>query len=116
MSRFEIRDDVLCALDAAESVIHRHRPVGTHIVQLLPLGERLIVLEDYYRFPQGTSNLYCLDATLSPVWSAELPGHADTYTNPVIPTEAGLKCTSWEGFSCTVDPDTGRITHRVLTK
>jgi hypothetical protein len=107
---------VLCTLDATESVIHRHCPIGTRIVQLLSHGERLIVLEDYDRFPQGTSNLYCLDLSLNPLWSAELPGHSDAYANPVIPTEAGLKCASWEGFSCTIDPDTGRITHRVFTK
>jgi hypothetical protein len=74
---------VLCALDATESVIHRHCPIGTRIVQLLPFAERLIVLEDYYRFPHGTSNLYCLDTTLNPVWSQSYPA---TRTFTLIPS------------------------------
>ena len=115
-TKFEIKDNMLCALDATGSIAHRRRPVGTRIVQLLPLGERLIVREDYYQFPPGISNLYCLDKNLGPMWSAELPARSDIYAGTVIPTDAGLVCASWEGFSCTIDPGTGHITHRQLTK
>ena len=114
--KFAIIDDVLCVLDATGTVSDRHRPVGTRIVQLLPLGECLIIREDYYQFPRGISNLYCLDTALRPMWSAELPAQSDTYAGPVIQTEAGLICASWEGLSCTIDPGTGRITHRQFTK
>jgi hypothetical protein len=114
--QFEIRDGVLCKLDTTGAVVRTHRPVGTRIVQLLPLGDRIVVREDYYQFPRGTSNVYCLDAELQRVWAAELPAETDVYANPVVQREAQLSCASWDGSTCTIDPATGRITHEEFTK
>jgi len=90
--RFEIRDGVLVALDDTGIVVHRRPPVATRIVQVLHLAEHLIVREDYFHFPEGKSNLYCVDADLNLVWSAQLPGPSDIYANPVTQTAAGLVC------------------------
>lgn len=114
--RFEVRDGVLVTLDDIGTVVHRHPPIATRIVQVPQVAERLNVREDYHHLPQGVSNLYCLDARLLLVWSAELSGRLDPYANQVIHTAAGLVCTSWERFSCAIDPDTGSITHREFTK
>jgi hypothetical protein len=115
-SRVEIRNGVLVALDGTGTVVRRRGPVATHFVQVLPVGEHFIVLEDYYRFPAGVSNLYCLDAELHLVWSAQLPGPSDTYASPVTQTAAGLVGATWECYRCTIDPETGRILQREFTK
>jgi outer membrane protein assembly factor BamB len=103
---------VLCKLDASGAVIGSRRPVGTSIVQLLPLGQRVLVREDYYQFPRGSSNVYCLDADFQQIWSAELPDQSDVY----VRIDSGPSCSSWNGFYCTIDPDTGRIIKKEFTK
>jgi hypothetical protein len=85
-------------------------------VQLLPLGERVIVREDYYHFPRARSNVYCLDASLDEVWSAERRSPSDVYSGMFEPVNGRLPLYSWEGFDCEVDVDTGRLLRSVFTK
>ena len=113
---FELRDGVLCVIDISGEVTHRHNPIGTHIVQILPLGDNIIVREDYYRFPRGRSNVYCLDSELRPVWFAETLASNEAYANQVTETNGCLVCCSWEGARCTIDAATGRILHKEFAK
>jgi hypothetical protein len=53
---------------------------------------------------------------LNVVWSAELPAETDTYANSVIDEGATLSCSSWEGVTATIDPETGQIIRKVFTK
>lgn len=115
--RFDLVDGHLCKVEIATgTVLARHFPLGTSIVQVLPNGPNLVVREDYYKFPQGESNLYCLNEYFDLVWRAELPYVKDIYANPVTVTPAGLHCATWDCMSCTLDPATGRITKKVFTK
>jgi hypothetical protein len=50
---FKLINDSLYAINDAGATTHRHDAIGTRIVQALPLGSWVIVLEDYYRFPKG---------------------------------------------------------------
>ena len=94
---FELRDGVLCIVDISGEVTHRHDPIGTRIVQMLPMGRNVVIREDYYRFPHGHSNVYCLDSELRPVWFAEILTPRDLYANQVTETNSCLVCCSWEG-------------------
>jgi outer membrane protein assembly factor BamB len=75
-----------------------------------------VVREDYYGFPRGESNVYCLEGDLRLRWRAELPRSSDVYAHPIFVTSAGVVCASWEGYTCTLDPATGRIRSKVLTR
>ena len=113
---FELRDGALCVVNTCGQVTHRHHPIGTRIVQVLPLGSNVVVREDYFGFPRGRSNLYCLDSDLRSVWSAETPAPTDRYANQVAEVGGRLVCCSWEGALCTIDPVTGRILHHEFAK
>ena len=112
---YEVKDEVLCIVNTG-AVAHQHHAVGTRIVQLLPLGANVVVLEDYYRFPPGHSNLYCLDRYLRPVWSAEMPSATDAYVGPLAERDGRLNCASWEGWFYTIDAATGQTLQRTFTK
>lgn len=70
---FELIDGVLLRYASAWQTVARHTATGTRIVQMLPLGDRVVVREHYRQFPKERSNLNCLDAELCRVWTAELP-------------------------------------------
>jgi hypothetical protein len=116
-NEFEIREGCLLKLhpESAEPIAI-HEPFATKVVQCAPIGDRVVVREDYYCFPRGQSNVYCLDENFRLIWKAELPSSTDVYANPVLVTDAGLVCASWEGDTCTLDGETGRIRSRVFTK
>lgn len=116
--RFELQDGCLCKVGAATGhTIARHAPIGSSIVQTVPIGSRVVVREDYYEFPRGQSNIYCLTEDFDLAWSAELPWKNDIYANPIITTPDGfLSCASWDGMSCTLHPETGCIIKKVFTK
>lgn len=117
MYKFEIVEGHLCKTDVASGdVVARFEPIGTSIVQVLPLGENLVVREDYYNFPPDKSNVYCLSPYFEFIWSAELPRQRDAYANQVVALEDWLYCASWDGMSCTLDPKNGRIVKMVFTK
>jgi hypothetical protein len=116
-SRLEVRDGAVCKIDALTgAVIARHAPEATQVVQVLSKGNCLIIREDYYHFPEGRSNLICLDHDLRRLWTAELPSARDVYANPVIDRGDVLECGTWEGFTCVIDPKTGQIVRKAFTK
>jgi hypothetical protein len=86
------------------------------VTQVLSKGNRLIIREDSYRFPQGHSNVYCLNQELELLWTAELPSPTDVYANAVIDRGISLECASWEGWDCVLDPETGKIIRKAFTK
>jgi hypothetical protein len=110
--RFEIRDGVLCKIDASGILVRSHHPIGTRVVQWLPVGERILVREDYDQFPRGVSNVYCLDTEFRRIWSAQLPSEDDVY----VQINPGPSCNSWGCFYCTIDPHTGCIIEKEFTK
>ena len=98
------------------AITRRRAAVGTQIVQLLPVGENVVVREDYYEFPRGASNVYCVNAQLETIWEAELPHPTDAYANPVVEDASALRCASWDGFTCDIDPQSGRLLKQSFTK
>jgi hypothetical protein len=115
--RFIVEDGAVAKVDVStEAIVARLAPAGTRVVQLLPKGGNLIVREDYYHFPEGASNLYCLDHDLQLLWTAELPSATDVYANEVIDRGDALECASWDGFTCLLSPETGQILRKVFTK
>jgi hypothetical protein len=115
--RFEIRDKALCKVDVATGrPISRRDAMGTKIVQMLRKDERVVIREDCYEFPTGRSNVYCLDHDLALIWVAELPMATDVYANPVIDKGETLECASWQGYTCQLDPESGKIVGSLFTR
>jgi outer membrane protein assembly factor BamB len=115
--QFELLDGYLCKVETTTGkTIACQRPIGTSIVQALSVGSNIVLREDYYQFPRGQSNVYCLTKDFELVWSAELPGQDDVYANPIVPTSGGLFCAAWGGMDCTLDRETGRILQKVFTR
>ncbi len=100
-------------------------------MQLLPIDDDVIVLEEYYHFPRDRSNVYRLAAALAEVWSAERrkgsstdvytalilgPTSADGYSGPLILAEGEIRAHTCDGFACVLDARTGRIIRQVFTK
>ena len=110
-----IRDGVLEIHDGVNPAPTVVSPRSTRIVQVLNLGMRVVVREDYYQFAGG-SNVYCVDGRGRHIWDAELPMSDDKYANPVSYDSGVLTCASWNGFTCTIDPESGKIVSSEFTK
>ena len=97
-------------------VLKTREATETSVVQLLPLGQGVVVREDYLRHPEGVSNVYYVDAHLREQWRAELPLARDVYCNPVEVREGVLRVASWICYTCDLDPASGRLISSVFTK
>ena len=110
MGEIEIRDDGLWSGDR-----HR-RPIGTKVVQVLRVGpQRWLVREDFFRFPPGVSNLYCVDESLETVWSAVLPSPDDSYCNAEV-VDGKLFASTWNCYRCELETKSGRIIAKQFTE
>lgn len=116
--KFEITSDGgIRAIDAQTGTVLATRPAtGTAVVQLLPLGSGVVVLENYYHYPRASSNLYYLDAQLREVWRAERPSASDAYVGAALERDGLLRCGTWDCWSCELDPASGRLLRKVWTK
>jgi hypothetical protein len=95
----------------------QRRPVGTQVVQVLHLGaDRWLIREDYFRFPAGQSNLYCVDGGLATIWSAELPSSDDPYCNEAKVIDGKLFAWTWNCYCCELEIRSGRIISKCFTK
>lgn len=104
------------AVDCATGrVLAECRASRTRIVQVLPLGEDVVVMEDHYRHPPEISNVYRLGRDLRELWRADLPAAGDAYT-AVSMGDGLLRVSSWKCWNCDLDPATGRILQRVFTR
>lgn len=89
-------------------------PRSTNIVKALQVGTRIVVREDYYQFVSG-SNVYCVVSAGRHIWDAEVPMAGDAYANPVFLDSGVLTCHSWNGITCAVGPEFGKILSSELT-
>lgn len=111
MGEIEIRDDGLWNGE------RRRPPIGTKVVQVLKFAaDRWLVREDYFRFPSGLSNLYCVDDNLGTVWSAALPSSDDSYCNDAEVVEGKLFAWTWNCYCCEIEAKSGRIVTKQFTK
>jgi outer membrane protein assembly factor BamB len=81
-------------------------------------SELLIVFNGYYGFahPQDLGNIAAYDFHGREVWRVQRPGPTDKFANPPGYHEGKLKSASWEGWTCTIDDQSGQILAREFTK
>ena len=92
-------------------------PVGTKVVQVLELtAHRWLVREEYYGFPSGSSNVYCVNDSLESIWSVELPSLDDAFCNDAALIDGKLFVSTWNCYRCEVDQESGRILRKEFTK
>jgi hypothetical protein len=132
--KIEIIGKDLCILDDnTEKIIYRHRPF-TKIDEFRKVGPNcIIVREDTTNYCINKSNIYCLDDRLEPVWFSDLPFDGDNFPNEIAWDKAinengtswteyrvnnanSFVCSSWQGFTVTIDYKTGIILKSLFTK
>jgi hypothetical protein len=128
----KLKDDkTLCLFDMEGKVLARHRPRWTRFDEFKRIKENCnIVKESDRNFPKATNggaNIYCLDDNFRLKWTIKAPFENDTFPNPIVwDTETVSKqtpqgfltleternpntfiCSSWHGFTVTVEYETG---------
>ena len=83
------------------------------------IGEHILVIHDYMAYPleQPAPNLVAYTTNGKRLWTAEnltRDSATDAYTN--ISSEDPLWVGNFMGYSCKIDPQTGKLLERVFTK
>jgi hypothetical protein len=128
-----IDKDLCLAHESGDKIIKRHKPLSK-IVEFKKVGtDCIIVREATNNYDYRKSNIYCLDDNLDLVWFSDQPFDNDTFPNKivwnkelndsgtswsdyVIDNPNTLTCSSWNGFTVTIDYKTGKITKSIFTK
>jgi hypothetical protein len=135
-----IDDKNLCLCDKDGNVLAKHKPLWTKFDQFKRIRENCnIVKESDQNFPElknDVANIYCLDDNFNVKWTIKAPYENDTFPNPIVwDTEMIEKqtaqdfltlntnknpetfiCSSWHGFTVTVDYETGLTKSVEFTK
>ncbi len=93
------------------------RDLNIREISPLPGGKDLVVLfEMAHRGYKTVGNLIRITALGDLVWWAELTDTgSDAYTAIAVSDE-GIQAFSWDGYSCKIDPTTGRILSKTFAK
>lgn len=81
-------------------------------------GNLLIAFNGYYGFAhaQGLGNISAYDLYGREVWRVQLPSDGDIFANPPQYSAGKLTSASWEGWTCTIDDQSGDIVSREFTR
>ena len=95
----------------------QERTTGVHVSKTLPCGDEHIVLLDYYQASQSKlwANLRRVNSAGTLVWRASAPGSSDIFTD-IAWRDGSLVAWTWEGFTITVDQETGKPIDVIFTK
>lgn len=102
--------------EASGSVLKSRPPVGTTFVQLLPLDGDAVVREEFGKYPAFHPNVYRLNSSLQVVWWAEWPPGDHVYANTMVVRDNRLITGTWGGYTCELDPATGKLLQTRFTK
>lgn len=75
-----------------------------------------IVLEDYYAYPEGQSNLYACHQDGTILWKAELPDPTDTYVQEFKWSMDYIIVHTWSGWRCEINPSNGKIVSKTESR
>ena len=90
--------------------------IHTEIEEIVETDSLQIIRENYFKFPEGESNIYAKNVEDKIVWFAELPIDGDVYSNPMEFNDGKLKASSWKGFTVLIDIKNGKIIKSNFTK
>jgi outer membrane protein assembly factor BamB len=81
-------------------------------------GDLLIVFNGYHGFahPRRLGNIAAFNLRGQEVWRVQLPSDGDIFANPPQYHCGKLKSASWEGWTCTIDDQSGGVLAREFTK
>jgi hypothetical protein len=89
-----------------------------HVLQAKQIGARVLVIFDYMAYPQGrpAANLLAFDEHQKKMWDAQNPSDSPTDAFVNFVSESPVQVWNFAGYSCEIDPDTGRLLKSVFTK
>lgn len=135
-----INDKTLILIDNDGNILLRHKPIWTKFVEFKKVRDNCIVVrEDCYNFPKENkdkANIYCLDNNFKLRWTIDSPFQNDTFPNAIVWNKQTVErrkengyltldlidnsntfvCSSWNGFTVTIEYETGRTISKEFTK
>lgn len=134
-----IDDKTLCLFDNSNKLVATHKPRWTEFKEFKRVGQDCIIIkesDDKFTDNSGHANIYCLDDNFKIVWTIVAPFKNDSFTNAIVWDKQTVRrqksdgyltldivdnsntfmCSSWHGFTVTVDYRTGQTISSEFTK
>ncbi len=93
------------------------KPLHTEIKKQENTDIGIAVLENYYEYPKGKSNLYLLNSEGSIIWFGKLPTERDTFVDFTYDLVRNVIIAStWEGMSCEIELISGKTVKEKFVK
>jgi hypothetical protein len=134
-----IDDKTLCLFDSSNRLVATHKPHWTEFKEFKHVGHDCIIVresDEKFADNSGHANIYCLDDTFKLVWTIDAPFKNDSFPNAIVWNKQTVRrqksdgyltletvenpktfmCSSWHGFTVTVDYKTGQTISSEFTK
>jgi hypothetical protein len=134
-----VDDKTLCLFDSSNNLVATHKPRWTEFMEFKRVGHDCIIVresDEKFADNSGHANIYCLDDTFQVVWTLDAPFKNDSFPNPIVWNKQTIRrqksdgyltletvdnpktfmCSSWHGFTVTVNYKTGQTISSEFTK
>jgi hypothetical protein len=132
-------DKTLCLFDSSNRLVATHKPRWTKFEEFKRVGHDCIIIresDEKFADNLGYANIYCLDDAFQTVWIVDAPFKKDSFPNAIVWDKQTVRrqksdgylsletvdnpktfmCSSWHGFTVTVDYKTGQTISSEFTK
>jgi hypothetical protein len=132
-------DKTLCLFDSSNRLVATRKPRWTEFKEYKRVGHDCTIVresDEEFADNSGHANIYCLDDTFQLVWTIDAPFKNDSFPNPIVWNKQTIRrrksdgyltleivenpksfmCSSWHGFTVTVDYKTGQTVSSEFTK
>ena len=134
-----IDNKTLCLFDNKGNLVATHKSRWTDFKEFKYVGHNCIIVKESdegFKDNSGYANIYCLDDNLQILWTIKAPFKNDSFPNPIVWNMQTLRrqkddgyltldtidnpktfmCSSWHGFTVTIDYRTGQTISSEFTK
>jgi hypothetical protein len=129
-----VNDSTLLLCDKDGNQIVAFKPIWTKFEEVKRVKENCNIIRE--RADSCLPNIYCLNDKFKLIWTINQPSQFDTFPNPIIwnketirienekgyylletrENHATFLCSSWHGYTVTIDYDTGMTRSVEFTK
>lgn len=135
----QIDNKTLCLFSSKGNLSATYKPRWTEFREFRRIENNCIIVkesEEKFKDNSGYANIYCLDDKFQIVWTIDAPFKNDSFPNPIVWNKQTIRrqkvdgyltldtidnpktflCSSWHGFTVTVDYETGETISSEFTK
>jgi hypothetical protein len=132
-------DKTLCLFDSSNRLVVTYKSRWTKFKEFRRVGHNCIIVresDEKFADNSGHANIYCLDDTFQLVWTIDAPFKNDSFPNAIVWNKQIIRrqksdgyltletidnpktfmCSSWHGFTVTVDYESGQTISSEFTK